>query len=96
MNEPATPSFEASLAELESVVRDLEDGSMSLEAALARYEQGVNLLHTCYERLQQAEQKIEELAGVDENGRPQLKPFEHATSLAKESTRRKASKNQDD
>jgi exodeoxyribonuclease VII small subunit len=80
MSEPTPPSFEAALTELEAVLRDLEDGSMTLDASLARYEQGVGLLRTCYERLQNAEQKIQLLAGIDENGQPVLKPFAHTTS----------------
>ena len=49
---PAQKSFEESLAELEAVVRDLEDGKTSLETAIARYEQGVALLKACHEMLQ--------------------------------------------
>ena len=65
---PAQKSFEESLAELEAVVRDLEDGKTSLETAIARYEQGVALLKTCHEMLKVAEQRITLLTGPDENG----------------------------
>lgn len=65
-----TPTFEAMLAELEMVVQDLEDGSISLDDALSRYEKGVELLRNCNEKLKKAEQKIQQLTGVDETGQP--------------------------
>jgi exodeoxyribonuclease VII small subunit len=77
-------SFEESLLELERMVRELEDGRLGLEDALARYEQGVRLIKSCYQQLQQAEQRIQLLAGVDEEQRPILQPFKHeATAPAK-------------
>ena len=72
------PPFEADLAELDRVLKDLEDGTTSLDASLARYEQGVQLLRRCYARLQAAEQKIQQLTGLDEAGKPVLAPFAHA------------------
>ena len=54
-------TFEQSLIELERTVRELEDGQLGLEDALARYEQGVALLKRCYGQLRQVEQKIVEL-----------------------------------
>jgi exodeoxyribonuclease VII small subunit len=65
---PAQKSFEESLADLEAVVRDLEDGKTSLETAIARYEQGVALLKACHEMLKVAELRITVLTGPDENG----------------------------
>jgi exodeoxyribonuclease VII small subunit len=75
-------SFETALAELENVLRDLEDGAIPLEDALAKYERAVVLLRSCYQRLDEAEQRIQELAGLDDEGRPQLRPFVHETSVA--------------
>ena len=46
-------SFEQSLAELDRIVRDLEDGQLGLEEALGRYETGVGLLKRCYAQLRQ-------------------------------------------
>ena len=76
----ADPPFEADLAELDRVLKDLEDGTTSLDASLARYEQGVQLLRRCYARLQAAEQKIQQLTGLDESGKPVLAPFAHAAA----------------
>jgi exodeoxyribonuclease VII small subunit len=77
---PDQPTFEQSLADLDQIVRDLEDGGTGLEDALARYEQGVALLKRCYGQLRQAEQRIQLLAGVDEEGQPILQPFQHTAT----------------
>ncbi len=77
-------SFEESLLELERMVRELEDGRLGLEDALARYEQGVGLIKSCYQQLRQAEQRIVLLTGVDDEQQPILQPFKHeATAMAK-------------
>jgi exodeoxyribonuclease VII small subunit len=82
MNEPASDplTFEQALAELDRIVRELEDGQTSLEESLARYEMGIRLLKRCYAELRQAEQRIQLLTGVDEEGRPILQPFDHTAT----------------
>lgn len=70
-------SFEESLLELERMVKELEDGRLGLEDALARYEQGVGLIKSCYQQLHQAEQRILLLTGVDDEQQPILQPFKH-------------------
>jgi exodeoxyribonuclease VII small subunit len=69
-------TFEQAFAELEQIVHDLEDGQISLENALNRYEKGVGLLKRCYAQLQQAEQRIQLLLGVSADGQAALQPFE--------------------
>ena len=82
MAEPADNlSFEQALTKLEQIVRDLEDGKIGLEESLARYEEGVGLLRRCYGQLRQAEQRIVELTGMDGEGKPIERPFDHAASL---------------
>src|ERR1700687_5791865 len=78
-NEPQT--FEQALAELERIVRDLEDGRTGLEESLSRYEQGVALLKRCYGQLRQAEHRIQELIGPDAGGNPVTRPFEHGATV---------------
>ena len=82
--------FEQALAELETILRDLEDGTTSLEEALERYERGVRLLRQCYSQLKDAEQKVRLLAGTNNEGIAELQPFEHVASIesAKVSVRR--------
>ena len=75
-----SPSFETAVAELERILRCLEDGSTSLDDCLAQYERGVGLLKQCYAQLQAAEARISLLAGVDEAGKPVVRPFDHAAS----------------
>ena len=78
---PESPTFEQALADLERIVRELEDGKIGLEESLTRYEQGVTLLKKCYGQLKRAELRISELAGLDEQGQPVTKPFDHAASI---------------
>jgi exodeoxyribonuclease VII small subunit len=52
-------SFEAALAELETIVRDLEAGQLPLEQSLSSYERGTQLLRHCQETLGAAEQKLQ-------------------------------------
>lgn len=82
MSQPPTDNltFEQAIEELERVVRDLEDGQTGLEESLARYEAGVGLLKHCYGKLRQAEQRIVQLTGLDEDGRPVLQAFDHAAT----------------
>ena len=89
--------FEQALAELERILRDLEDGTTSLEDALARYERGVTLLRQCYGQLKDAEQRVRLLAGLTPDGEADLRPFEHTASIetAKASVRRPARTGQD-
>ncbi len=61
-NKPATPDFEAALAELEQIVLQLEQGDLPLEESLRQFERGVALTRNCQKALRQAEQKIRVLA----------------------------------
>ncbi len=53
--------FETAIAELESVVRTLEEGDLALEASLQLYERGVQLSRYCHARLEEAERRVEVL-----------------------------------
>jgi exodeoxyribonuclease VII small subunit len=55
--------FEAAIAELESIVKKLEEGGdLSLEESLKLYERGVTLSKFCHARLEDAERRIELLS----------------------------------
>lgn len=71
-----TDSFEASLAKLEAIVRQLEDGQLGLSDSLARYEEGIRCLKQCHAALETAERKVELLTGVDADGNPVTAPFD--------------------
>src|SRR5262249_53114461 len=74
-------SFETALAELEAIVRVLEDGETGLEQSLSQYERGVGLLKHCTGQLRQAAQRILLLPGEDGDSQPLTRPFEHSASL---------------
>jgi exodeoxyribonuclease VII small subunit len=61
--------FETAIAELERIVKQLEDGDLPLESSLQLYERGVQLSRYCHGRLEEAERRIEIL-----NERGQLRP----------------------
>jgi exodeoxyribonuclease VII small subunit len=54
--------FETAIAELESIVKRLEDGDLPLETSLQLYERGVQLSRFCHARLEEAERRIEILS----------------------------------
>lgn len=62
---PATPdtpaTFEAALAELETIAQAMESGKLGLEESLAAYQRGIILLEHCRSALAAAEQKIQVL-----------------------------------
>jgi exodeoxyribonuclease VII small subunit len=59
MSETSIKDFEAALAELDTVVKQLEQGDLSLEQSLKLYERGVELSRFCHARLEEAERRIE-------------------------------------
>jgi exodeoxyribonuclease VII small subunit len=57
-----TPTdFESAMAELEQIVRTLEQGDLPLEQSLGLFERGVTLSRFCHERLEDAERRIQVL-----------------------------------
>jgi exodeoxyribonuclease VII small subunit len=67
--DPSIKDFEAAIAELEAIVKKLEEGDLSLETSLQLYERGVHLSRFCHARLEDAERRVEVL-----NERGELKP----------------------
>jgi exodeoxyribonuclease VII small subunit len=55
------PTFEQAREELEQIVHKLEDGSTSLDEALALWERGEALHALCRAKLDQAETRVAEL-----------------------------------
>jgi exodeoxyribonuclease VII small subunit len=70
----AAVSFEDALERLETIVEDLEGGSLTLEESLARYEEGVKLSRRLTQTLDAAEKRIEKLVAGD--GEPETTPME--------------------
>lgn len=66
-------SFEAALAELESIVSKLERGDVELEESIAIYERGARLKAHCEAKLKAAELKVEQIV-QDGSGQPTTEP----------------------
>jgi exodeoxyribonuclease VII small subunit len=62
-------SFEHAIAELESIVKRLEDGKVPLEESVVIYERGEALKRRCEELLRQAEARVEKIT-TDASGSP--------------------------
>lgn len=65
--------FEQMIAELETIVQQLEQGDLSLDDALAQFERGIALTRASQQQLQAAEQKVQIL--LQPNAQEQLVPF---------------------
>lgn len=85
-SEPQTPAptFEESISELQTIVSQLEGGSLSLEESMSQFERGIGLLSSCYQVLSSAEQRIEILTGISRDGVVSTAPFD-ATATMNES-----------
>jgi len=53
-----TPNLEKSMAQLEEIVQQLEEGDIPLEKALQQFEKGVKLSRDCQQALDSAEQRV--------------------------------------
>lgn len=84
------PSFEQALSELQGITQRLEDGSGGLEASLQEFERGVKLLRTCYQLLETAEQRIEQLVRFNDSGEPELAPFDATATAGQPAGKRRA------
>jgi len=70
----AALSFEEALAELEKLVKQLEDGKARLDDAITAYERGSNLKRHCESKLREAQAKIEQIS-VGPDGTVSTKPL---------------------
>ena len=60
-------SFEAALAELEQIVRSLEQGQAPLDESIELYQRGDRLKRHCEANLQAAQEKVERIV-IGEGG----------------------------
>lgn len=67
--------FEKKLGRLEDIVGKMENGEISLEDSLKLFEEGVKLSRECNTQLNEAEQKVKLLLGVDASGEAQTRDF---------------------
>jgi len=67
-------NLEKALNELEKLVEEMEQGNLSLEESLKRFEKGIALTSDCQQALQKAELKVQEL--IEKNGKLLEKDFD--------------------
>jgi len=70
----AGPDFEKTLAELEKLVMNLEEGDLSLDESLSGFKHGIELTRQCQTALDNAQQTVELLTNTQDED--SLKPFE--------------------
>ena len=78
MNKPKpleSLNFEDALGELETIVRDLEQGGTPLEQSIGAYERGIALKKHCETKLREAQAKIEKIT-VDKDGNVSTEPLD--------------------
>lgn len=71
--------FEEALKKLEKIVQDLEKGNLTLDEALKKYQEGIELSRQCSQRLESAKKKIDTLV-KNKKGEFELRPPEEMKS----------------
>jgi exodeoxyribonuclease VII small subunit len=69
------PDLENSLNEITTLITNMEQGNLSLEKSLEKFERGITLIKHCQKVLQEAEQKV--LILVQNDGQDDLQPYEN-------------------
>jgi len=69
-------SFEKKLNLLEKIVKDMEEGELSLENSLKAFEEGIKLTRECQSQLNEAEQKVKVLLNMDADGNVKTEDFQ--------------------
>lgn len=88
-------NFETAMDRLEAIVEQMESGKLPLEDLIVRYEEGMNLVKVCQERLASAEQKIEIIAH-NSTGKTLVKNFEPTAEAAPANIEERRETNDDD
>ena len=68
-------NLEKALADLETIVEELESGDLPLDKAMKKFEDGIKLTRNCQAALKDAEQKVEILL-QSVGGNEELEDFE--------------------
>ena len=89
------PNFERAMERLEAIVEQMESGKLPLEDLIVRYEEGMNLVKVCQERLANAEHKIEIIAR-NSAGKSVVKEFEPTQEAAATDKRTEEAENTND
>ena len=79
----AGKKFEDAMERLEEIIKDLEQGELPLEDSLKAFEEGMQLLKFCSNKLEEAEKKVTMLVQEGEGKHTQI-PFDLEPDEAKE------------
>ena len=71
----AKQTFESAMKQLEQIAQELEAGELSLELAMKKFEEGIQLSRFCTKKLDETERRIAILL-QDSDGSVQEIPFE--------------------
>ncbi len=90
-------TFEQAYAQIEAIVKQLEQGTLGLDESLAAYQEAVKHLRFCQSKLNEAVRSVELLNAINEDGSYTTTEFDDAESTLQEkassrSSRRSASK----
>lgn len=72
MEKKSEMSFEEAMSKLETIVKELESGNCTLDDAINKYTDGMNLAKACGDKLNSATEKVNKI--LTDNG--ELKDFE--------------------
>lgn len=70
----AKRTFENALSKLEQITEELEDGDISLEKSLKKFDEGIGLVEFCNKTLTEAKAKVELL--LEKQGEITKSPFD--------------------
>lgn len=70
----AKKNFETALERLEQIAEELEQGDLSLESSLKKFDEGMKLVQFCNQKLNESQQQIDILLNRD--GVPAPVPFQ--------------------
>lgn len=62
----AAKTFEHAIEKLETIVDELEQGDLTLEDTIKKFEEGMELSRFCEDKLNQAEQKLKKLVKTED------------------------------
>ena len=82
--DPTIKDFESATAELDTIVRRLEEGDLPLDKSMELYERGLQLSRFCHSKLEEAERRIEILS---ERGEVRPAPASFGAEPAEEGDR---------
>ena len=71
----AKQTFESAMKQLEQIAQELEAGELSLELAMKKFEEGIQLSRFCTKKLDETERRVTILL-QDSDGPIQEVPFE--------------------